>query len=378
MASGATIDIEALLAPIPGDKSSGESLRYAGPYDAIQEARRADDPNLPQGDWKREVKIADWRQVIALACEALAAKSKDIQIAAWLTEALSRRNGFAGARDGFRLIRGLHERFWETLFPEIQEGDLEYRASALEWLNDKLPIALFEIPLTRPLETGEAYSLLRWQESRAVEPLGRKNPDALPAAVAEGKITGEAWDKAVALGARAFYEELFGDLSEASQECAKLAAIADEKFGAGAPSLNGIAKALDECRQIVEGILAKKREAEPDSSPAGANNAEPGPAEPGNAAVAAGNGAAAAASYARGAVPLDPVDRVDALRRLEAIAAFFHRSEPHSPVSYLVQRAVRWGQMPLEQWLTDVISDEAVLTRIRETLGIRNSGEGGG
>ena len=52
-------------------------------------------------------------------------------------------------------------------------------------------------------------------------------------------------------------------------------------------------------------------------------------------------------------------------------AEFFRQTEPHSPVSYLVQRAITWGQMPLETWLTEVIKDTAVLDGIRETLGIR-------
>ena len=62
--------------------------------------------------------------------------------------------------------------------------------------------------------------------------------------------------------------------------------------------------------------------------------------------------------------------RADALKRLDAVAEFFHKTEPHSPVSYLVQRAVRWGNMPLENWLQDVIKDETVLYQLRQTLGL--------
>ena len=69
---------------------------------------------------------------------------------------------------------------------------------------------------------------------------------------------------------------------------------------------------------------------------------------------------------------LEPHNRADALRRLEALAVYFRQTEPHSPVSYLVQRAVRWGEMPLEAWLQDVINDEGVLSRVRETLGLKD------
>lgn len=63
--------------------------------------------------------------------------------------------------------------------------------------------------------------------------------------------------------------------------------------------------------------------------------------------------------------------RQEALRRLTEIAGYFEKTEPHSPVSYLVNRAVAWGNMPLDKWLRDVVKDDSVLAGIRETLGIK-------
>ena len=71
------------------------------------------------------------------------------------------------------------------------------------------------------------------------------------------------------------------------------------------------------------------------------------------------------------ATGIDPVDRADALRRLGAVAAFFRRTEPHSPVAYLVQRAIRWADMPLDVWLREVVANDDVLSRVKETLGIK-------
>jgi type VI secretion system protein ImpA len=78
-----------LLNPIAGENPSGASLRYDPLFDKIKEARREDD-DAPQGEWAHERKAADWKQVIKLAGEALATKSKDLQLAAWLTEATLR------------------------------------------------------------------------------------------------------------------------------------------------------------------------------------------------------------------------------------------------------------------------------------------------
>ncbi|MGH8012925.1 MAG: type VI secretion system protein TssA [Candidatus Binataceae bacterium] len=368
MSSPETIDLQALLASIPGANPAGEFLRYSGAYDQIQEARRSDD-DLNQGDWKRDVKVADWRLVAKLAIEAVSGKSKDLQITAWLVEALVKLDGFPGARDGFRLMIGLHERFWDLCFPQPEDGDFEARAGTLEWLNDKLPPALLELPLAMPVDTGEGYSYLRYQESRAVDELGRKNPDLMKAAVAEGKIAGEQFDKAVAASPRKFYETLFADVGDSFTECEKLAAIIDQKFGRDAPSLMRIKKALEDCRDVLSPILKKKREIEPDPVESVVADATVPPVNNGATAAAPTVPQAAVATGGK-IVPLEPIDRADALKRLEAIAAYFQRTEPQSPVSYLVQRAVRWGQMPLEQWLTDVISDQGVLAHIRETLGL--------
>ena len=62
-------DVAALVRPIPGPSPTGGDVRYAGDHDRIREARRADDPALPQGVWRHEPKRADWAEVEALAVD---------------------------------------------------------------------------------------------------------------------------------------------------------------------------------------------------------------------------------------------------------------------------------------------------------------------
>src|SRR6478672_876187 len=92
------IDLEVLLRPISDDAPSGESLRYSGLYDEIAEARRSDD-QLNMGAWQSEAKVADYRSVVSLSLDALSNKTKDLQIATWLSESLVKIYGFAGLRD---------------------------------------------------------------------------------------------------------------------------------------------------------------------------------------------------------------------------------------------------------------------------------------
>ena len=83
---------------------------------------------------------------------------------------------------------------------------------------------------------------------------------------------------------------------------------------------------------------------------------------------AAGGKSAKAGSLSAGGTP---GSKHSALTQLTEIADFFRKTEPHSPVTFLIQQAVRWANTPLDQWLAEVIKDESSLSRIREMLGIR-------
>ena len=161
--SSATVEVtsvEALLAPISGDNPVGENLQYAGLHDEIREARRSEEV-LDQGQWQRETKSADWRQVIDLATDALSSRTKDLQICVWMAEALVKQYEFDGLRDALKLTRGLLENFWEKLYPEIDEGgDLEARANALAWFDRQLTAAIREVKISKVI-AGENYSRLR-------------------------------------------------------------------------------------------------------------------------------------------------------------------------------------------------------------------------
>jgi type VI secretion system protein ImpA len=67
--------------------------------------------------------------------------------------------------------------------------------------------------------------------------------------------------------------------------------------------------------------------------------------------------------------------RAQAVAQLREVAAFFRRTEPHSPVAYLAEKAAEWADMPLHEWLTTVVKDDASLAHIRELLGVKGQSE---
>ena len=265
------IESDSILAPIPGDNPAGEDLRYTKIYDEIKEARRADD-QLDRGDWTRDIKTSDWDQVVAIATEALCKKTKDLQIAAWLTEALIKTEGFNGLLTGLKIITSFLSDYWEFLYPGIEDGDLDFRAAPLEFMNDKLWQGIKEIPLTDTKVT-KGYSWLKWQESRQVgfeADTRNKHGDvdegkkkARDELIAEGKLTAEDFDAAVNISSGEFYESLAEDLTLSIEEFKKLDDMVDEKFGSDAPRLAEIRGTLGDCEQVVMRILKEKKKHEP-------------------------------------------------------------------------------------------------------------------
>lgn len=265
------LDLEKLTSPIPGDSPAGEDLRYTPIYEEIKEARRADDP-LDRGDWQREIKQADWPKVIALAADVLAQKSKDLQVAAWLTEALVTTDGWEGAAFGLRLLSALLTDYWDQLYPEIEDGDLEFRTGPIEFLNERLGVSLREIPVTDP-KTTQGYPWLKWQESRTVgyeadtrnrygdtdEEKRRTREER----ISEGKLSAEEFDGAVAGSPASFYVALAKDVSSTWEAFEKLDAVLDEKFGKDAPRLAEMKEAIEECQRLVTKYLKDKRAADP-------------------------------------------------------------------------------------------------------------------
>jgi type VI secretion system protein ImpA len=69
-----------------------------------------------------------------------------------------------------------------------------------------------------------------------------------------------------------------------------------------------------------------------------------------------------------------PLNRDSAFHQLRNIAEYFSESEPHSPVSYLLEKAIRWGYMSLPELMAELVSgNDKVLGQINLVTGI--SGE---
>jgi type VI secretion system protein ImpA len=358
-----------LLEPIAGENPAGASMRGEPVYQQIKLARFEED-DVPQGDWQRERKTADYVQVVKLATEVLARQSKDLQVAAWLTEAWTRREGFAGLARGLQLLGSLLDRFWDHVHPEPEDGDLELRASPLEWVELYLGASVRAVPLTTAGHGQAAY-----RESRQLGYEEEVKADTArygewKAAVAAGRLSADAFDKALAETPAEWVRERVAELDAAAAALDALAALCETRFGEAAPRFIKLRETLAEVRHLAGQLLAKKGGVDPGSAPAAAASAAAStdtvdavpPASNGAAAAAASGVTAGAPSSASpsspsaasadpsasadpGASAGPPRSREEAAARIAAVARWLRAERPADPAPYLMLRGFRWGEL---------------------------------
>ncbi|MBI4586188.1 MAG: type VI secretion system protein TssA [Planctomycetes bacterium] len=370
------LDLNKLLEPIPGDRPAGANLRqdpsstsvYRTIKDACSAARTAE-RKLLDGDTAAN---PDWTPVLKLVPEVLAAKSKDLELAAWLLEAIVRKRGFTGLKEGFRLARGLVEKFWDGLYPlPNEEEGVGARVAALGILNgydnDGLLIApIGKVPLTGEDPEGRRFARWHYRQAASLEAL-KSDPVKLQKRLEAGAVTQELINKAEAGASPEEAKQLLDDLTQCLSEFEGLTKLLEEKCGKDpegrslAPPSSNIQKALKECYDIVESFARAKLPGEA-ASPAGGEAAAPGGAE--GAASRAATGPAFAIS---GAIR----SRQEAFQVLLKVAQFFKQTEPHSPVSYALERIVRWGRLSLPELLVELIADEGLRGSVFKLVGIQ-------
>src|SRR5690606_35970383 len=65
--------------------------------------------------------------------------------------------------------------------------------------------------------------------------------------------------------------------------------------------------------------------------------------------------------------------REAAFKQLTEIAEFFRKTEPHSPVSYVLEKAVKWGHMPLDELIIELIPEASSRTHFSQLTGVQSN-----
>ena len=221
--------MEDLLKPIEGPNPSGENLRYVI-HDAVKEARR-EEAVPPPGMTESDRKVSDNPLVIKLTTDALSKKTKDLWLAAWLTEAWLKQSGFPGLKDGLTLCCGLVENFWDTVYPETEDGDADMRAAPLEFVGTRLKFRSKAFAWWKKRRT--ALTMCKRRASWGARPVTRSDEarEARAAAIQEGKIALEVIDKCFEESTKAFYAKTEKDVDGCLEILRQLKESCDAKFG---------------------------------------------------------------------------------------------------------------------------------------------------
>jgi type VI secretion system protein ImpA len=357
-------DLAALLAPIPGDAPQGADLRedYSAqsPYfrlrDARAEAREAERRAETAGEEGDSTALPpQWRTVVQLATAALTERTKDLEIAAWLTEALVRQHGLRGLTAGSLLLRGLAENFWDDVFPLPDEDGIATRVAPVTGLSGAEADGTLMPPLRRlPLfQRPDGSAFAWWQFERSEELAGIADEARRQQRIEGGTVPLEEVEKEARAAGAAHFARMRGAVADAITAWSGMSEAMDAKAGIDGPSTSRVLNLLRAMAEVVQRFGPAEEEA---------LEAE-APAEEGEAGAAGAPGAPRAAASGR--------SREDMLRQLVDISEFFRKTEPNSPLAYTLQDAVRRARMSWPELITELVPDETTRLAILTSLGIK-------
>jgi type VI secretion system ImpA family protein len=234
--------LEKLLQVISPETPAGPDLRdtatsvYREVKNAWERARRAE-RKLIEGE---ETPPPDWSVVLKLAPEAIANKSKDLELAAWLTEALVRQQHFAGLLDGLKLLHRLIDSFWDRgLHPSPEKYGLEDSLRMLAALNGAAGAEgtiiqpINRVPLTEKADEVRPFCRLDYQEAGRVEAI--QDPDKRRQQVEKGSPDLEKIKNAESKTSPQFRKQTLDWVEQCLAELGILDSLVERKCRGAAP-----------------------------------------------------------------------------------------------------------------------------------------------
>lgn len=343
--------LEALLAPVSAAVPEGLPAAEDESYRRIRHEREEEDASLPLGAWERELKRANWVAASELSAAAMATRSKDLQLAAWLFEALIARSGFQALAPCLGLIDALFLQYGAKLHPQNNE----HRINLLVWIGQKLLPPLRRVAITAT-GTGHDYAWNDWEQAQRNEQLraslGKKR---------EAEIEGATLsDVGAALACTSNERIVFlqNCLNDGLTALQTLESTLDAQLGEDAPGLSAMRNLLERIEVVL--VAEARRRGMTTSTPS-----------EGAASEALSSGHARAEDAVVGSL-----DRREVYAALADIAHALETIEPHSPVPYLIRRAVAWGGLNTAQLYSEVFVRCGGQINIFELLGLGDPAAG--
>ena len=337
--------------------------------EARRTERRADDGG-DDSSWRSAVPT--WAKARDLSLGLLRDKTHDLAVAAVLTEALLRTDGFAGLAAGFDIARTMIQSQWDSLFPapDPEDGPADDETVANERIlpltrligidTDGLLIAAI---LNAPLTDGHSCDPLGLGHHRISASLQGAADSRSPEADRGRVVTPEQFKTAVLESQKGFLADVYGDLNRAATAWIALSeAVATASAGMAVLPTGPFTSLFAECRDVLK-LAAPARIAaiESESTP-------PPPAA--DAPLQENDHLHQVAPTGSPPLASAVITREDAVQALARVAEFFEKSDPHSLVAVQIRNIVRMAALPRDQYYRELIGDPAVLTSVGKFVGL--------
>jgi type VI secretion system protein ImpA len=321
-----------LMEPVSAESPCGDDIEDTPLLASFDAYRLFGQMTAPSGE-------TDWREIRDRAGEALE-QSRDLRLLAHLAAASLRTDGLPAFCDVLQVASRWFTDYPDQLFPRVDE-DAILRKNALNSFADRMAIidAVRRAPFVSNPQLG-AYGLRDYEVATG----------KIPAPEGESEPPSETHVNAALTASDS---EVLGALSQALADgIAALrlieAAMRDAHGSDETPDFDPLIASLADIERILRTELAGRSEAEAPSEAAAA------PGEAGTAVISAGS----------------IRSREDAVRALDAVATFFRKNEPSSPVPIIVERAKRLISMDFLELLADLAPDG--LDQVKRIGGIQD------
>ncbi|MBB4000434.1 type VI secretion system protein TssA [Aureimonas pseudogalii] len=385
MSLPSVIDLEALSQPVGEETSSGNDPRADGSAqslyyrvkDARGSARAAERGNVDADAPPPET----WGVVLQSGLALLSGQAKDLEVAAWTTEALVRLEGFLGLRDGLRMLTVLVDGFWDTIHPLPDEEDgNEGRLTAVAALSGAGAAGTLAQTLRTLPIVGIARPCSIWNYDQAMELEKLTDPERRAARIAGGAVSLEAFRDSLAETAGHDLHELLTTIEEALAALAALGTALDRVAGYDAPSFTPLRELLEHVAGSIRHFGADKLATQEKALQKLENAALP---QVSSTAAAKDSGSGVSGDEASSPVRVSAsvhringfANREEALDAVTQLAQYFRTTEPQAPISYTLTEAVRRARMSLPELLQELTTDASHISRFILAAGMRIEGK---
>jgi predicted component of type VI protein secretion system len=428
-------ELDELASNVPGNSKNGENLA-AHPNSPISDLEyrdfaslklkcdkveawfwRQDDFGRDEAEKKADQKVREfsppapeaWEPVLEKSRELLK-RSKDTKLTLIFCISLAYRYGFEGLRDSLLFLKLLFANHGLDLQPQakplstLSGADKKRQAiSSLapifrlpRLLADSVSMAYWPMPAEGKKTNMHAFKVASWVSSTTtplspelqshfsvVLGIGESNllpnsqklmEDQLLAVPPEtSKKTLELLDQCKAL-AKEVGDLIFSELSKLIAETSGDKSPEDlkkerERVQKELSGFSEIVSSLNLIAATISPFLAPKSTAEANQASETAAAASTNPHSPPNQNSSPPTSQAKSSQFMASG---NQNNRAEALRTLASVKAFFEQTEPHSVIPFLLDRALRWGNMSMDKVMMELLGDnKAAMHALWERANVR-------